>query len=217
MTKQALRLYFKDFLIKNQDKINSDLVRSSLINKISRLLKKLKIQTFGLYYPLKYEINLLEITNLHPEIKFFLPKVIQLNSESFRQDEFKSKLAERTKVREHRLNSKNLLVSSFLNDAVADEIKYCSYKSNDELVLGDFKTYEPINNNFYKPELIIIPGLAFSKDGYRLGYGKGHFDRYLNNNRDILTVGVCLKEQLIDNFPIESHDRKLNFMISVSA
>ncbi|MEY4464217.1 MAG: hypothetical protein RLZZ81_1188 [Pseudomonadota bacterium] len=175
MNKQELRLYFKDLLIKNQDKINSDLVRNSLINKISRLLKELKIQTVGLYYPLKYEINLLEITNLLPEIRFFLPKVI------------------------------------------TDEIKYCSYKSNDELVLGDFKTYEPINNNFYKPELIIIPGLAFSNDGYRLGYGKGHFDRYLNNNRNILTVGICLKEQLIDNFPVESHDHKLNFVISVSA
>ncbi|WP_052454727.1 MBL fold metallo-hydrolase [Rickettsia hoogstraalii] len=43
---------------------------------------------------------------------------IQLNSESFRQDEFKSKPEERTEVREQRLGSKNSLVSSFLNDAV---------------------------------------------------------------------------------------------------
>ena len=63
--------------------------------------------------------------------------------------------------------------------------------------------------------MIIVPGLAFSKDGYRLGYGKGHFDRYINNNKDILTVGVCLKEQVIDNFPIELHDQKLNFIISI--
>ncbi len=173
MTKQELRLYFKEFLIKNQDKINYDLFKNSLINKINLLLKELKVQTIGLYYPLKYEINLLEITNLQPEIKFFLPKII------------------------------------------ADEIKYCSYKSNDELVLGEFKTYEPLNNDFFIPELVIIPGRAFSNEGYRLGYGKGHFDRYLNNNRDILAVGVCLKEQLIDNFPVEPHDRKLDFVISV--
>ncbi|QQV75256.1 hypothetical protein H6P87_00808 [Rickettsia tillamookensis] len=43
---------------------------------------------------------------------------IQLNSQSFRQDEFNSKSAERTIVREHRLNSKNSPVSSFVNDAV---------------------------------------------------------------------------------------------------
>nr|WP_082022244.1 palindromic element RPE3 domain-containing protein [Rickettsia hoogstraalii] len=43
---------------------------------------------------------------------------IQQNSQSFRQDEFKSKSTERTIVREHRLNSKNSPVSSFVNDAV---------------------------------------------------------------------------------------------------
>lgn len=173
MNKQELRLYFKHLLIKNQEKITSGLVRNSLISKISHLLKELEIQTVGLYYPLKYEINLLEITNLHPEIKFFLPKIIK------------------------------------------NEIKYCPYHYNDSLALGDFKTFEPINNDFFIPELVIIPGLAFSSDGYRLGYGKGHFDRYLNNNRNILTAGVCLKEQLIDNFPVESQDRKLKFVISV--
>nr|WP_198400621.1 5-formyltetrahydrofolate cyclo-ligase [Vibrio cholerae] len=173
MNKQELRIYFKDLLIKTQEKITSGLVRHSLISKISHLLKKLEIQTVGLYYPLKYEINLLEITNLHPEIKFFLPKIIK------------------------------------------NEIQYCPYHYKDSLALGNFKTFEPINNDLFIPELVIIPGLAFSSDGYRLGYGKGHFDQYLNNNPNILTAGVCLKEQLINNFPVESHDIKLKFVISV--
>ena len=171
MSKQELRIYFKDLLIKNQEKITSDLVKNSLINKISLLLKELKVKTVGLYYPLKYEIHLLGMINLLPAIKFFLPKIIK------------------------------------------NEIKYCAYNYNDRLVSGDFKTYEPINNNFFIPELVITPGLAFSPEGYRLGYGKGHFDRYLDNNRNTLTVGVCLKEQLIDNFPFESHDRKLDFVL----
>ncbi|AGJ01894.1 5-formyltetrahydrofolate cyclo-ligase [Rickettsia prowazekii str. NMRC Madrid E] len=71
MTKQELRFYFKDLLIKNQDKINSNLVKDSLITKINWLLKMLRVKTVGLYYPLKYEINLLAIINLLPEIKFF--------------------------------------------------------------------------------------------------------------------------------------------------
>lgn len=44
---------------------------------------------------------------------------------------------------------------------------------------------------------------------------KDIFDRYINNNKDILTIGVCLKEQVIDNFPVELHDQKLNFIISI--
>nr|WP_253310093.1 palindromic element RPE3 domain-containing protein [Rickettsia endosymbiont of Ceutorhynchus assimilis] len=43
---------------------------------------------------------------------------MQLNSESFRQDKFKDELSYRTKIREYRRMSKNLLVSRFLNDAV---------------------------------------------------------------------------------------------------
>ncbi|MFY9590289.1 palindromic element RPE3 domain-containing protein [Rickettsia endosymbiont of Halotydeus destructor] len=43
---------------------------------------------------------------------------VQLNSERFRQDEFKGEPAQRTKVREHRRILKNSLVSSFMNDAV---------------------------------------------------------------------------------------------------
>lgn len=173
MNKQESRLHFKELLTKNIDKINSDLTKTSLLNQVSNLLKQLKVKHVGIYYPLKYEINLLELLNIHHEIKFFLPKIIN------------------------------------------NEIKFCAYNYNDELVLGSFKTLEPINNDFYEPELIIVPGLAFSKDGYRLGYGKGHFDRYINNNKDILTVGVCLKEQVIDNFPAELHDQKLNFIISI--
>ncbi|MCC8369335.1 MAG: palindromic element RPE3 domain-containing protein [Rickettsia endosymbiont of Oxypoda opaca] len=49
----------------------------------------------------------------------FKGKEIQLDSKSFRQDEFKEEPAQRTRVREHRRMPKNSLVSSFLNDAVA--------------------------------------------------------------------------------------------------
>ncbi|MGX6959831.1 MAG: 5-formyltetrahydrofolate cyclo-ligase [Rickettsia endosymbiont of Pentastiridius leporinus] len=173
MNKQELRLYFKDFLIKNQEIINSSLVRNSLIDKINNIIAELKVKTVGLYYPLKYEINLLELIKLHPKIKFFLPKIIE------------------------------------------NEIKYCSYRCGDKLILGMLNIYEPINNDLYTSELIIIPGLAFSHDGYRLGYGKGHFDKYIKANSNIVTVGVCLKEQIIDNFPVEMYDKKLGFIISV--
>jgi len=171
MTKQELRLYFKELLAKNQAKVS--LVKTRAINKISELLEKREVKTVGLYYPLKCEIDLLEIVKLYPEIKFLLPKIIE------------------------------------------NEIRYCTYHYKDQLALGSFKTLEPVNNDICEPELIIVPGLAFSPDGYRLGYGKGHFDRYISNNKDILTIGICLKEQLIDNFPTESHDQKLNFIISV--
>jgi len=47
-----------------------------------------------------------------------MPWLVQLNSERFRQNEFKEEPAERIKVREHRRMPQNSLVSNFLNDAV---------------------------------------------------------------------------------------------------
>jgi 5-formyltetrahydrofolate cyclo-ligase len=44
-------------------------------------------------------------------------------------------------------------------------------------------------------DLILVPGLAFDSDGYRLGYGKGHFDRFLAKHPTIPTAGIGFLEQ----------------------
>ncbi|GAA5253018.1 DUF1674 domain-containing protein [Candidatus Rickettsia kedanie] len=64
---------------------------------------------------------------------------LQLNSESFRQDEFKSKSTERTYVREYRLNSKNSPVSSFVNDAVPKEKEIGGVKGLEPTRYGDWQ------------------------------------------------------------------------------
>ncbi|MCC8406921.1 MAG: DUF1674 domain-containing protein [Rickettsia endosymbiont of Sceptobius lativentris] len=64
---------------------------------------------------------------------------IQLNSQSFRQDEFKSKSAERTYVREHRLISKNSPVSSFVNDVVPKEKEIGGVKGLEPTRYGDWQ------------------------------------------------------------------------------
>ncbi len=45
-------------------------------------------------------------------------------------------------------------------------------------------------------DLILVPGLAFDKVGYRLGYGMGHYDKFLATTGDIPTVGIGYLEQL---------------------
>lgn len=64
-------------------------------------------------------------------------------------------------------------------------------------------------------DLMFIPGVAFSKDCYRLGYGAGFYDRFLVD-RDIQTVGVAYDFQVDDRFPIDPHDVPLNFVITES-
>lgn len=54
-------------------------------------------------------------------------------------------------------------------------------------------------------DLIVVPGLAFTIAGDRLGQGGGWYDRFLVEV-DCPTVGVCFSEQLVGDVPTESHD-----------
>lgn len=56
-------------------------------------------------------------------------------------------------------------------------------------------------------ELMIVPGVAFTHSGQRLGRGGGFYDRYLSlATFKAHTIGVCYAHQIIDNLPIEPHD-----------
>ncbi|SFE29893.1 5-formyltetrahydrofolate cyclo-ligase [Alteribacillus iranensis] len=62
-------------------------------------------------------------------------------------------------------------------------------------------------------ELIIVPGLAFDKDKYRLGFGGGYYDRLLSR-LSVLTCGLSLDFQLFDEVPREAHDIPLDAIVT---
>lgn len=64
------------------------------------------------------------------------------------------------------------------------------------------KRYEDIENI----EVAIVPGMAFDKDGHRLGRGKGYYDRFLSKIPYIYKIGVCFGFQLLDNVPSAEYD-----------
>lgn len=63
------------------------------------------------------------------------------------------------------------------------------------------------------PTVLLVPGLAFSLKGERLGRGKGFYDRYLESFSGV-TVGVCFDFQIKEFIPLESHDKKVDFVIT---
>ena len=66
-----------------------------------------------------------------------------------------------------------------------------------------------------KPDLIFIPGLAFSKDRYRLGHGGGFFDRLLAKRAArAFKIGVCFSFQLLDAVPTERHDTRMDTIVT---
>ncbi len=83
-----------------------------------------------------------------------------------------------------------------------------------QLLKSDHGPLEP-NPQFCQPiakeklDCILVPGLCFDQDNNRLGYGLGHFDRFLKGILTIPMYGIGFKEQLISKLPVESHDIRL--------
>ena len=93
-----------------------------------------------------------------------------------------------------------------------------SYKSNKDLVSNSYGIMEPPQNSEeVVPSIIIVPLVAFSLTGYRLGYGGGYYDRYIEKNlenKDFVTIGLGFSFQEYDNLPHEKHDQKLNWILT---
>ena len=99
-----------------------------------------------------------------------------------------------------------------------NKMSFFPWKKNNVLLVNKFGILEPLKTRFKNPNLIIVPILAFDRKKYRLGYGKGFYDRYLNKylkkNSNILTVGVAFSFQKYHKLPIEKNDVKLDYILT---
>lgn len=89
-------------------------------------------------------------------------------------------------------------------------------QSGRQLVEGPFGTREPDKDApDCRPDeidLVLVPGLAFTKQGIRLGYGGGYYDRFLTNTSAI-AAGMCFSAQVVDELPNEVYDKNMRFLV----
>lgn len=110
------------------------------------------------------------------------------------------------------LGKKNIAVPKIVNN----EMKFCLINSLEVLEKKTFGIYEPIDDNYltcFDDSICITPGICFDKNNYRIGYGKGFYDRFLNEH-NILTIGLCYKECLIDKIDNDEFDYKVERVIT---
>lgn len=167
-SKSVLRTKAKD-IRKTLDISN---ISKNIVNKIRNLDCYKSAKNIMIFYPMKYEINLLDLLN--DDKSFYLPKV----------------------------EGKDLLV--------------CPYSKN--LKKSEFNVFEPDTEpvNPKTLDLIIVPALMVDKNGYRLGYGGGFYDRFLSKYPDIKTIVPIAKELVFDDISRDNWDIKIKYIITQS-
>lgn len=103
----------------------------------------------------------------------------------------------------------------YLPTIINNKMSFKFWNNNYGLKQNYYKFYEPHKSALSsKPDIIIVPLLAFDDSGYRIGYGKGFYDKYYEKNLDINYIGYAYSFQRIKNLPVDSYDLKLNSVIT---
>lgn len=94
-------------------------------------------------------------------------------------------------------------------------LEFRHYATGDSLERGVFNTRHPLSDApMVVPDIMFVPGLAFDKEGYRIGYGGGFYDRTMELYSQSRAIGFAFSDQIIDDVPRAEHDRKLEAIIT---
>jgi len=91
------------------------------------------------------------------------------------------------------------------------------YTGRENTATGPFGIREPLGEPFdsSKIEAVLTPGLVFDYKGYRLGYGKGYYDRFLPQvNPQTFLCGVCYEFQIVENIFPTSSDWPVHWIVT---
>ncbi len=89
-----------------------------------------------------------------------------------------------------------------------------------ELIRGDLGIFQP-SKEFYRIcppdilDLVIVPGVAFNVQGYRLGRGGGYYDRFLSQLEPrTISVALAFEMQILEEIPVEEKDIPVDYIIT---
>jgi 5-formyltetrahydrofolate cyclo-ligase len=114
-----------------------------------------------------------------------------------------------------------------VDEAGANKLGLWRLESIEELVIGKWKILEPPRDRWGEPgkeiepaelDLVVVPGVAFSRRGGRMGNGQGYYDRLLAGVRpDCPLIGLCYECQLFDDLVVGPHDVFMDKVVTESA
>jgi 5-formyltetrahydrofolate cyclo-ligase len=100
-----------------------------------------------------------------------------------------------------------------------DHIKFYRILLNTNLIAGKFGIKEPsiTSNSCVSDEidLLLVPGIVFDTNGYRIGYGYGYYDRFIARKKNsIVSVGLAYEFQVCEKVPRSNDDQKINVLVT---
>jgi 5-formyltetrahydrofolate cyclo-ligase len=97
-------------------------------------------------------------------------------------------------------------------------LAFCRVADGDALATGRFGLSEPPADaapvDDGELEVVVVPGIAFARDGHRLGFGRGYYDQALAARPRALRVGLCHEFQLLDRLPPRVGDEPVDVVIT---
>lgn len=106
---------------------------------------------------------------------------------------------------------------------IKDKKKLIPFKFNnliDDITIGSYGIREPKQNPSNELsidiiDIVVVPAVAYDKNCYRLGYGGGFYDRFIENlKNDTITIGIAFDLQIFDSIPKDIYDAQLNYVIT---
>ena len=99
------------------------------------------------------------------------------------------------------------------NDLVFKKISSLS-----DLEIGNFSVMEPKEKceNIKNLDVVLVPAITLTREGYRLGYGFGFYDRYLYGKK-LKKIGMTYAKQVLRSFPHDDHDVKMDCVVTEDA
>lgn len=97
-----------------------------------------------------------------------------------------------------------------------DKLMFYSVTDLEAFKMGYFGIMEPTERKktfTHSRGVALVPGVAFTKDGRRIGFGKGYYDRFLAKHTLLYKIGICYENQIADEIEVEPWDVNMDEVI----
>ncbi len=104
-------------------------------------------------------------------------------------------------------------------DLNGSDMSFHHFEDGDQFVAGAFGIPRPASDQIIEPDehtLVLTPAVAATKEGYRIGFGRGYYDRFLARHPDVTAAVVIFEEFVTSAFQPEAHDFAASLVLTDS-